>query len=225
MDAARWVTNLSGSVSTEEIQRYFDLDNLARFFAGQVLLSNFDGILFNGQNFLMTLAPETNLIGFAPWDLDHSWGEFPLTGTLKQRIYASIHKPWIGKNFFVEKLFAIPSFKERYLQAIQDQLDKHFIPEQLNADIDHIASIIRPFVQKEPAPRPGKFEIAVNAEFVPQQDFDNPMDPKRPAHQIKRFINDRHESVRAQLAGEEPVSYTHLRAHETREDLVFRRLG
>ncbi|MDA7509975.1 hypothetical protein N8527_01775, partial [bacterium] len=77
------------------------------------------------------------------------------------------------------------------------------IPEQLNADIDHIASIIRPFVQKEPAPRPGKFEIAVNAEFVPQQDFDNPMDPKRPAHQIKRFINDRHESVRAQLAGEE----------------------
>ena len=203
MDAARWMTNLSGSASPEAFQRYFDVGNLTRFFAGQVLLSNFDGILFNGQNFLMTLAPETNLIGFAPWDLDHSWGEFPLTGTLKQRIHASIHKPWIGKNFFVEKLFAIPSFKERYLQAIQDQLDKHFIPEQLNADIDHIASIIRPFVQKEPAPRPGKFEIAVNAKFVPQQDSDNPMDPNRPAHQIKRFINDRHESVRAQLAGEE----------------------
>ena len=129
MDAARWVTNLSGSAADAALQRYFDLDNLARFFAGQVLLSNFDGILFNGQNFLMTLEPDTHLIGFAPWDLDHSWGEFPLTGTLKQRIHASIHRPWIGDNFFVEKLFAISDFKERYLQEIQEQIDKHFVPE------------------------------------------------------------------------------------------------
>ena len=203
IEAARWVTNLSGAASSEEFQQYFDLENLSRFFAGQVLLSNFDGILFNGQNFLMTLAPESNLIGFAPWDLDHSWGEFPLIGTLEQRIHASIHKPWIGDNFFVEKLFAIPGFKERYLQAIQAQLDTHFLPEKLSADIDHVASIIRPFVQKEPAPRPKKFEIAVNAEFVPQQDSGNPMDPNRPAHQIKRFIKERRSSVLAQLAGEE----------------------
>ena len=203
IDAAKWVTTLSGRASVEEFQRYFDLDNLARFFAGQVLLSNLDGILFNGQNFLMTLAPETNVIGFAPWDLDHSWGEFFLTGTPEQRIHASIHKPWIGDNFFVEKLFAIPAFKERYLQEIQSQVDKHFLPEKLSADIDHLASIIRPFVQKEPAPRLEKFDIAVKAEFVPQQSSGNPMDPNRPVHQIKRFINERRASVLAQLAGEE----------------------
>ncbi len=203
MSAAKWVTNESQSGSLEDLSQYFDVENLARFFAGQVLLSNFDGILFNGQNFLMTLAPESNLIGFAPWDLDHSWGEFPLTGTLDQRMHASIHEPWIGDSFFVEKLFAISGFKERYLKEVKDQLDQHFLPEKLNADIDHLASIIRPFIQKEPAPRPAKFEIAVKSEYVPQKDSGNPMDPNRPAHQIKRFISERRESVLAQLAGEE----------------------
>ncbi len=203
MDAAKWFTLESNKDSSEELNRYFDVTNLARFFAAQVLLSNFDGILFNGQNFLMTLAPETNLIGFAPWDLDHSWGEFPLTGTLDQRIHASIHKPWIGENYFVQKLFAISAFKELYLMEIQNQLERLFVPDKLSKDIDHIANIIRPYIQKEPAPRSEKFEIAVNSDDIYQQPTGNPMDPNRPVHQIKRFIKERHESVRAQLAGEE----------------------
>lgn len=203
VDTAKWLTDAVESESYGDFDQYFDVENLARFFAGQVLLSNFDGILFNGQNFLMTLAPESNLIGFSPWDLDHSWGEFPLTGILKQRTHASIHKPWIGENFFVEKLFELSAFKEPYLQEIKNQLDNHFLPEKLSADIDHLAGIIRPYVQKEPAPRPAKFEIAVNSEFVPQRDSGNPMDPNRPSHQIKRFISERRESVLAQLAGTE----------------------
>lgn len=203
MSAAKWVTNELEEGAFDTLNQFFDVDNLARFFAGQVLLSNYDGILFNGQNFLMTLAPETHLIGFAPWDLDHSWGEFFLTGTLEQRIHASIHEPWIGDNFFVEKLFSIAGFKERYLQEIQVQLDQHFIPETLITDVNHLADIIRPFIQKEPAPRSEKFEIAVKADYVPQQGSNNPMDPNRPVHQIKRFIIERRESVLAQLAGEE----------------------
>jgi hypothetical protein len=149
------------------------------------------------------LAPETNLIGFAPWDLDHSWGEFPLTGTLDQRIHASIHQPWIGDNFFVEKLFAISDFKERYLQEIQRQQTSIFLLKNLMRTlITSPVSFVHSF-KRSLHPGPRSLTLPLRTEFVSQQDSGNPMDPNRPAHQIKRFINERRESVLAQLAGEE----------------------
>ena len=127
------------------------MPSVARFFAAQVLLSNYDGILFNGQNFLMTLAPETHLISFAPWDLDHCWGEFPLTGSPSERIHASIREPWIGEQFFVERLFESILFQELYLEALQNQLNTSFKTEHWSEVMDGLAPMLRPVIAHEPA--------------------------------------------------------------------------
>ena len=203
MATAKWFSSASPETMSTELGHYFDIDLTARFFAGQVLLSNCDGILFNGQNFLMTMAPETNLISFAPWDLDHSWGEFPFTGTYSDRIHASIHQPWIGENFFVEKLFQVESFKEAYLEAIRHQLTQSFNEEVLSGEVDQLATILSPVVQKEPKHRFEQFKKSSLDTDQAGINNSNPMDPSRPVHQLKRFVRERKQSIRSQLSGEE----------------------
>lgn len=200
---AKWFSNASPETMSLKLDNYFDINLTARFFAGQVILSNCDGILFNGQNFLMILAPETNLISFAPWDLDHSWGEFPFTGSYSDRVHANIHQPWIGENFFVQKLFLAQSFKNAYLEAIREQLAQSFDEAVLSSEVDHLATILAPIVQKEPGRRFQQFKESSLDTDPSDIENSNPMDPNRPAHQIKRFVRERKQSIESQLSGEE----------------------
>jgi spore coat protein H len=203
ISTAKWFSNVSPETISNEMGQYFDIDLTARFFAGQVILSNCDGILFNGQNFLMVMAPETNLISFAPWDLDHSWGEFPFTGSYSDRIHASIHQPWIGENFFVEKLFQAEIFKEAYLAAMRDQLSNTSDEETLTHEVDHLAAILSPIVKKESEHRFEQFQKSSLDTDQPGVASSNPMDPNRPVHQLKRFVRERKQSIESQLSGEE----------------------
>jgi spore coat protein CotH len=43
-----------------------------------------------GQNFYVYLHPETHKFEFIPWDLDHSFGQFPMGGTQEEREQLSI---------------------------------------------------------------------------------------------------------------------------------------
>ncbi len=214
----RWFNQPEEPSFQEGWPTYFDMPSVARFFAAQVLLSNYDGILFNGQNFLMTLAPETHLISFAPWDLDHCWGEFPLTGSPSERIHASIREPWIGEQFFVERLFESTLFQELYLEALQNQLNTSFKTEHWSEVMDGLAPMLRPVIAHEPAPFPDAFEIAQQAKPVAQKSVDNPMDPNRPVHQIKVFISERRKSVLAQLEGSEVGEIIHFEMGRASKD-------
>jgi len=57
-----------------------------------VILANYDGILFDGQNFYLYLDPKSQKFGFIPWDLDSCWGAFEL-GITEERERASIWHP------------------------------------------------------------------------------------------------------------------------------------
>ncbi|HAB15189.1 MAG TPA: CotH kinase family protein [Verrucomicrobiota bacterium] len=201
MGLSRLVTHASDNDFARQVAEWVDLDQFARFLATEVLLSNYDGILSNGQNFLMYLDPRTNRFGFIPWDLDHSWGEFPFLGSAEQREHASIRKPWVGTNRFLERMMSVEAFNQRYRQQLYRLLDTVFIPERLNRRVDEVAAAARPLVAEWSPQRLAKFEVAVASEPVGGPRDGNPMDPNRPVWQFKRFIATRAENVRAQLDG------------------------
>jgi len=203
MSTIRWFNQPDQEGFQAGWETYFDLESVARFFAAQVLLSNYDGILFNGQNFLMTMQPQTHRIAFAPWDLDHSWGEFPLTGTLEQRTHASITHPWIGDQFFVERLFQSEVFLRLYNQALRDQLQFPFTLEHISQQMDRLAPLIRPVLQHEPAPTTAQFDQAQASQAQASVSGSDTKGTEHPSHQIKVFIQQRRESVLAQLEGRE----------------------
>lgn len=81
IEFARLVTSSADAEFASKLGSFLDLDEFARFLAVTVWLSTLDSILVVGQNYYVYLHPETDRFQFLPWDLDHSFGQFPLVGT------------------------------------------------------------------------------------------------------------------------------------------------
>lgn len=202
---ARLVSHADNAEFERRIGEFLDLDQVARFLACEVLLSNYDGILSNGQNFLLWIDPRTGLFGFSPWDLDHSWGEFGWMGSREDREQASIERPWVGDHRLFERLFPVEAFRQAYRGHLDRLLQSQFQPHRLARRIDELAPIIRPALEEQSAERLQNFEAAI---------ADSPGDGaggdpkhehrKREPHRLKRFIHARAASVRDQLDGRSP---------------------
>jgi RNA polymerase sigma factor (sigma-70 family) len=200
IDFARLVSSASDAEFAERLGSFLDLDEFARFLAGDVLLSSYDGILSNGQNFYVYLDPRSNKFGFIPWDLDLAWGSFFLLGMRTERERASIWHPWVGQNRFLERVMAVEEFRKIYRAHLEDFLARLFVPSRLNQRIDEIAAVIRSPVAAESDFRLHKFDQAVGLKpLAPSRG--NSQGADRPAHQLKRFIEKRAISVRQQLDG------------------------
>ena len=202
IEVAQWVTHASDEEFARRVGEFLDLKEVARFLAAEVLLSNFDGILANGQNFLFYLDSQTQRVGFIPWDLDHSWGEFPFMGTAEQREKVSIWQPWVGTNRFLARMMAVPEFRSNYRAALEDQLKTIFVPSRIDRRLDEVAVAVRPVIAEWSTNRVARFDQAVSSEIPPgPRDTSDPMDPHRATWQIKRFVAARAASVRDQLDG------------------------
>src|SRR5215210_5241158 len=104
-----------------------------------VFLSTRDSIVSIGQNYLVYLDPTSNKLQFIPWDLDHSFGQFPLVGTQEQREKLNIHRPWRGDNRFLERVFKVEEFKKLYLARMEDFSKTIFTPERFHKQVDEIS--------------------------------------------------------------------------------------
>lgn len=203
IDLTRLCTNADDTEFSRRIGEFIDLEEFATWLACEVTLANYDGLLTTGQNYLMCLDPRTDRFSFSPWDLDHSWGEFPFINTAADRERASIWHPWTGKNRFLERMLAQEPFRALYRQELDRLQQTLFQPERLGRRLDELADLIRPFVAEESTNRLAKFEACVASTWPDGPRDGNPMDPNRPAYPLKRFFAARARSIQAQLAGRE----------------------
>lgn len=201
IDFARLVSHADDAEFAMRVGDFLDMEAFARFMAGQVLLSNYDSFLANGQNFYVYLDPRSNKFGFIPWDMDLSWGSFFLLGTTKQRERASIWHPWVGRNLFLERVMAVGEFRALYRARLEDFSTRLFVPQRLNERVNEIAEAIRGPVAAESDFRLRKFEDSVSDRRLEPAPTDHSTRADRSAHQIKHFIQQRSKSVRHQLDG------------------------
>lgn len=201
------LTQLCSNAGDEEFNRrigeFIDLPKFATWLACEVTLANYDGFLTTGQNYLVYLDPQTDRFSFGPWDLDHSWGEFPFIGTAADRERASISHPWTGQNRFLDRMLKNETFHGLYRSELERLQKTLFQPDRLGKRLDELADLIRPFVAEESTNRLAKFEACVASTWPDGPRDGNPMDPNRPAYPLKRFFKARAQSIAAQLAGQE----------------------
>ena len=211
IDFARLVSSATDAEFAARVGDFLDLDEFARFLAGQVLLPNYDGILADGQNFYMYLDPRSNKFGFIPWDLDAAWGNFWIASRAEQE-RASIWHPWVGENRFIERVMAVEEFRRIYRAHLEDFLTRLFVPARLHRRVDDIAAVLHDPIAAESAFRLDKFEQAVG--LKPAKPGGKPYGVNHPAHDLKRFVEARAKSVRHQLDGESPGMILKLPARE-----------
>lgn len=192
---------------------FLDLEAFARFMAVTVWLSTLDSILGPGQNYLVHLHPVTRKFSFIPWDLDHSFGQFPMLGSQEERENLSLQRPWQGEPRFLERVYALPAFQDLYRARLAEFNRTICRPERLQAQVDEIAAAIRDAVAEESAEKLARFDLAVAGE--------NPGPARRdpggrgfgppggrggfgdfqPPKPIRTFVPARWKSVDDQLAG------------------------
>jgi DNA-directed RNA polymerase specialized sigma24 family protein len=200
IDFARLVSSATDAEFDARVGEFLDLDEFARFLAGQVLLPNYDGILSVGQNFYMYLDPRSSKFGFIPWDLDGAWGNIQI-GSRADQQRASIWHPWVGENRFLERVMAVEEFRRIYRAHLEDFLSRLYVPDRLHRRIDEIAAVIRDPIAAQSAFRLDKFEQEVGWKPIHPSPGEWPDTFNRPAQELKRFIDKRAESVRRQLDG------------------------
>ncbi|HZR20793.1 MAG TPA: CotH kinase family protein [Verrucomicrobiae bacterium] len=203
IDLAKLMTHAADDEFAGRIGEFIDVDEFATFLAGQAILSNYDGPLSNGQNFLLYLDPRNDRFGFIPWDLDQCWGDFGFIGSNKQREEASLAHPWVGKNRFLERMLQVPAVQAAYRRELERLRATLFIPERLNQRLDELIRVVRPFVAEESPGRLARFERMVGRE----QDFNeaghDPANSGKRGFSMRHFFAARAAAVTAQLQGDE----------------------
>ena len=196
---SKLVTSANEREFSERIGDFIDLDEFAQFLACQVMLSNYDGFLSNGQNFLLYLDPRTQKFGFIPWDLDQCWGKFGFVGTSRQREQASLWHPWVGQNHFLDRMLRVPAMKTAYRRQLERLRVTLFVPERLSRRLDELAQVVRPFIAEESSQRLARFEreIATEASLGTAGSTNSAQRGFRYRH----FFAARAESISAQLDG------------------------
>ena len=197
IEFSRLVTKADDAEFAAKLGDYLELDEFARYMAVTVWLSTMDGILSSGQNFYVYLHAKTHKFQFIPWDLDHSFGQFPLGFTQEQRDGLDIHHPWRGGNRFLDRVFKVEAFKKLYLAKMEEFSKTIFQPERLAQQVDEVAAAIRPSIEAESADKLARFDKAVAGETVGRAGFSGAMLSKP----IKAFAKVRAQSVVEQLAG------------------------
>lgn len=209
IEFCRLVTKADDAAFAAKVGEYVDLEEFARFMAVTAWLSTHDSILGMGQNFYVYLDPKTEKFQFIPWDLDHSFGQFPMAGSQEQREQLSIRHPWRGDVRLLERVFKVGAFEKLYLARMAEFSETIFKPERLARQVDEVAAAIRPGIKEESEEKLARFDKAVAGEMV---------DPMRGfggggpggggmrfggmmVKPIKAFVGPRAESVNAQLAG------------------------
>jgi hypothetical protein len=199
IEFARFVSSATDGDFAARLGDFLDMDEFARFLAAQVLLSNYDSILADGQNFYMYLHPRSSKFGFIPWDLDAAWGFFWLGSRLEFE-RASIWHPWVGENRFLERVMAVEEFRRIYRAHLEDFLARIFVPDRLHRRIDELALIVRDPIAAESDFRLNKFDQAVGIKPVTPGQSEHLSNPQ--LHLLKPFIEARAKSVRRQLDGQ-----------------------
>lgn len=198
MDFCYLATKGSDTELAQRLGEFVDLDEVARFMAVTVWLSDGDSLMDNGQNFYTYLDPKTNKLVFIPWDLDHTFGQFPQHLNQRQREERPILPPWYRRNPFLERVFKVPAFRQLYLAHLADFSRTIFDPQHLAAQVDELAPYIRSAVAEQGRAAGTdvleRFDRAVSGKTNRLQEFGN-----GDIVPIKPFAARRAEFVNAQL--------------------------
>jgi spore coat protein CotH len=194
IEFSRIVTRGTDAEFAARAAEFVDFEEFARYMAVTVWLSNYDGILDNGQNHYLYLDPKTKKFSFIPWDLDRAFGQFGTMGGDMQRV--DILRPWVGAHPFLEKMFRLEAFRKLYLADMAEFSKTIFRPERFGPQVDAIAAAVRPAVAEESMTLLERFDASVAGRTMPDtldRNFGLPDVP------IRTFVKGRAASVAEQL--------------------------
>lgn len=187
---------------TEEFSReaaqYLDLDNWAQYFAANTLLVNLDSIVAMTHNYYLLIDSADGLIKILPWDLNECFGLFTVGAPPHDLVRWDIRQPWVMESKLLDRLFALPEFRERYQKAMEALMKSAFRPEAIGRRIAKFQPRLEMLLREnghENEIRP--LRESIEGGQSGEESF------RDSAIGLKYFMQQRVASVKGQLAGSE----------------------
>ena len=175
----------------ENIDEFFDMDEIVRFFAAHNILLNFDSYTGSQLSNLKLHEQDGRLI---PWDYNLAFGTFPSVIGYEHwedptwLMNLGMDTPLMGAEEDGRPLWKVirshPEYLAAYHEALRALLSSHLLTGAYEAEIDRVSAMLLPWIEKDPTAfcTAGEFQAACGT--------------------MKMFLAIRTESIRKQLAGE-----------------------
>lgn len=139
VELAKLVHRADDATFAKMIGSYLDVDELLRYVAVAGALADFDSFLSTGHNYFLYVNPADQRISIIPWDLNMTFGGYSWVGTDAQIERLSIMKPYPDNNYLIERILAIPAYREAYRGHVRHLIDKAFSPKTIKKRLASIA--------------------------------------------------------------------------------------
>lgn len=112
IDFVKLVNYADDATFNARINDYLAVDELLRYLAATVLLTNLDSPLVTNHNFYLYENPTDRKVWIMPWDMNLSFASY---GVGLSDLYGlSIRRPWAGENKLLGRVMAIPENDRAY---------------------------------------------------------------------------------------------------------------
>lgn len=187
-DFSKIISALKALSEGENIEEYFDVDEILRYLAVHTFVVNLDSYSSNmAQNYY--IYEQDGTIQILPWDYNYAWGAFQ-GGTASAAVNFPIDTPVSGVEMserpLISVLFGNEEYFERYHSYLNELLEKYFTDSKFNNRIDELDNLIGSYVKNDPTA------------FYTYDEY------KTALEAFKNMANLRAESVSLQLSGEVP---------------------
>lgn len=171
--------------SGENIEEYFDVDEILRYLAVHTFVVNLDSYSSNmAQNYY--IYEQDGVIQILPWDYNYAWGAFQ-GGTASSTVNFPIDTPVSGVEMserpLISVLFENEEYLERYHGYLNELLEKYFTDGKFDSKIDELNNLIGSYVKADPTA------------FYTYEEYQTAIEA------FKNLANLRAESVSGQLNG------------------------
>ena len=196
-DYERVIKALKNLSQANDLEDYFDIDQILRYLAAHTIVVNLDSYNSSmAQNYY--IYENDGRITILPWDYNLAWGGFQ-SGDASSVINFPIDTPVSGVEMssrpLIEKLFENPDYLNLYHSYLQELIDVYFVNGKFEEKINALDTLISDYFKND------------NTAFCSYEEYEKA---------ISSFIilgNLRAESIQGQLNGTIPSTIEEQRIH------------
>lgn len=191
-DYAKVIAALKALDSGEDIEEYFDVDEILRYLAVHTFVVNLDSYSSEmAQNYY--IYEHNGVLQILPWDYNYAWGAFQggsASGTVNFPVDTPVSGVEMSERPLISKLFENEEYLSRYHEYLLMLIKEYFTDGKFNSIINNLDTLIGEYVQSDPTA------------FFTYDEY------KTALEQFKLIGKLRAESVGGQISGTVPSTFT-----------------
>jgi spore coat protein H len=189
------LNNTTSAQLSCELEKVLDVDQVIRYLVFEILIGQWDGLIYNKNNFFLYFNTKSSRFQIIPYDLDNTLGIDWIGRDWPNRNIYNWHNSSQLRPLYT-KLLAVPQYKERFSYYMKKFMDSLFNESQFRIQSNFFIQQLKPFVEKD-----SFFPLAygfTTADF--QNGFENKLPFNHLPNGILSYVTKRVNAARTQLS-------------------------